>query len=258
MDQHAQTVVIPWAWMVPRVAASAARAYLGVGQVERAADWAARLDASGAHDLASIAEFQRTTAARLLVARGQAARGLATLDEMIPPAEAIGRWGSVIEMETLRAVALEGLGKREDALAALGRALALAEPEGYVRRFVDEGPPMRALLAARLRRDIAPTYVATLLRAFDEGYTGEETGGREGDRPLFSVPPPPSPLLEPLSERERDVLRLLVAGRSAPEIAEALVVAPSTVRTHLKSIYGKLDAHSRDQAIARARELKLP
>lgn len=109
---------------------------------------------------------------------------------------------------------------------------------------------MQALLTTALRRGLAPTYVARLLRAFSEEDRGRGIG-RE------SVPGPPSPLLEPLSDRERDVLRLLVAGRSGPEIAEALVVAPSTVRTHLKSIYGKLDAHSRDQAIARARELKL-
>jgi LuxR family maltose regulon positive regulatory protein len=295
MDQHTQTVVIPWAWMVPRVAASVARAYLAVGQVDRADEWGAQLDVSGADDLAAIAEFQRTTATRLLIARGQAARALAMLDEMIPPAEANGRWGPVIEMETLRAVALEGMGKREDALAALGRALTLAQPEGYVRRFVDEGPTMQALLTETLRRGIAPGYAGRLLRGFETSpslLTGVPApgapprtdgtqdpaiepkpeldtapaspsplaGGEVGDGGRPSPPPvtrDPLPLVEPLSERERDVLRLLIAGRSAPEIAEALIVAPSTVRTHLKSIYGKLDAHTRVQAIARARELKL-
>jgi ATP/maltotriose-dependent transcriptional regulator MalT len=118
-------------------------------------------------------------------------------------------------------------------------------------------------------------YVERLLRAFGEEDPsprsplpgtrgeGEEDGGtvpKLGASPISDASGEaqhPTPLVEPLSARERDVLRLLVAGRSGPEIAEALVVAHSTVRTHLKSIYGKLDAHSRDQAIARARELKL-
>ena len=101
---------------------------------------------------------------------------------------------------------------------------------------------MKGLLWHALQRGIVPTYVAMLLRAFGDGQEPIKLGGSPG---------------ESLTERERNVLRLLVAGRSGPEIAEALVVAPSTVKTHLKSIYGKLDVHGRDQAMARARELKL-
>jgi LuxR family maltose regulon positive regulatory protein len=160
----------------------------------------------------------------------------------VPQAEAHGRWGRLIEIQVLRALAREGLHRHEDALAALGHALVLAEPEGYVRRFVDEGPLMKGLLWHALQRGIVPTYVATLLRASDERRELIGVGGY---------------LDESLSDREREVLRLLVAGRSGPQIAEALVVAPSTVKTHLKSLYAKLDVHSRDQAIARARELKL-
>jgi len=182
------------------------------------------------------------TAARLLLAQGQAARALAGLDQLVPKAEAHGRWGRVIEIQVLRALALEGLGKRQDAREAIGAALGLAEPEGYVRRFVDEGPTMQGLLSHALHHGIAPTYAAKLLRAFGDGVEPIEASGSLG---------------ESLSDRERDVLRLLVGGRSGPEIAEALVVAPSTVKTHLKSIYGKLDVHSRDQAMVRARELKL-
>src|SRR5262249_1199774 len=108
--------------------------------------------------------------------------------------------------------------------------------------FVDEGPIMKGLLRHGLQRAIVPTYVARLLRAFDEFREPIGVGGY---------------LDESLSDREREVLRLLVAGRSGPPIAEALVVAPSTIKTHLKNLYAKLDVHSRDQAIARARELKL-
>jgi LuxR family maltose regulon positive regulatory protein len=259
MDLHAREVECPWPWMAPRVAAAMAQACLAFGQVERAAEWAARFDLSGTDDLASSVEVQRTTAARLLVAQGRPARALNELDQLLPGAEGHGRWGRVVEIQALRAVALEGLGQGEGALAALGRALALAEPGGYVRRFVDEGPTMQALLTRALRRGPAPAYVATLLRAFGEAVEPGPPASAQAPSATGSIAAARGPerLAEPLSARERDVLRLLVAGRSGPEIAGALVVAPSTVKTHLKSIYGKLDVHSRDQAIARARELQL-
>jgi LuxR family maltose regulon positive regulatory protein len=100
---------------------------------------------------------------------------------------------------------------------------------------------MKALLMQAVQRNVVPTYVARPLRAFTDS-----SGATPGSMPIA----------EALSDRERDVLRLLVAGCSGPEIAETLVVAPSTVRTHVKSIYGKLDVHTREQAIARATELK--
>jgi len=239
MERHAGEVRIPWPWMAPRLAASMVQAYLKFGQVERATDWASRSDVSGPSDLEYSVEVQRIAAARLHLAQGLAARALNQLDQLLRNAEDHGRWGRVIEIQLLRALALEGLGSREDALEALGAALALAEPEGYVRRFVDEGPIMKGLLDHALQRGIAPTYVARLLRSF--GDAAEIPVGAGGS----------------LSERERDVLRLLALGRSGPEIAEVLVVAPSTIKTHLKSIYAKLDVHSRHQAILRARELKL-
>jgi LuxR family maltose regulon positive regulatory protein len=192
------------------------------------------LEVSGPADLEYSLEVQRMTAARLLLAQGQPARALVELDRLVPKAEVYGRWGRVIEIQALRALALEGVYRHQDALAALGHALVLAEPEGYVRRFVDEGPIMQGLLWHALQRGIVPTYVATLLRAFGDGVKLIEASGS---------------LDESLSDREREVLRLLVAGRSGPQIAEALVVA--------QSLYAKLDVHSRDQAIARARELKL-
>jgi LuxR family maltose regulon positive regulatory protein len=242
MERHAREVQIPWPWMAPRLAAAMVQAYLEIGQVERAAEWASRLELGGPPDLEYSVEVQRMTAARLRLAHGQAARALVELDQLLPGAEAHGRSGRVIEIQAFRALALEGLHRHEDALAALGHALVLAEPEGYVRRFVDEGPIMKGLLWHALQRGIVPTYVGKLLRAFRET---REPIGVGGD------------LDESLSEREREVLRLLVAGRSGPQIAEALVVAPSTVKTHLKSLYAKLDVHSRDQAVVRARELKL-
>jgi len=129
------------------------------------------------------------------------------------------------------------------ALSALCRALSLAEPEGYVRTFVDEGEPMAHLLRLSLSRGIAPDYVARLLAAFDQEIEPE--------------PPGMQSLVEPLTERELDVLRLIVAGLSNPEIADELVIAVSTVKTHINHIFGKLGVDRRTQAVARAQELSL-
>jgi ATP/maltotriose-dependent transcriptional regulator MalT len=134
-----------------------------------------------------------------------------------------------------------------------------------VRVFVDEGPPMQALLAAwflpppQQRRSAgtstSPEYVRKLLSAFPSSealHSGSHESARRGE-----TLPSRSPLLEPLTTREQDVLELLAAGLSNAEIAERLIVTVGTVKTHVKSIYGKLGVHSRTQAIARARELGL-
>jgi LuxR family maltose regulon positive regulatory protein len=129
------------------------------------------------------------------------------------------------------------------ALSALERALALGEPEGYVRTFVDEGEPMAMLLRLALSQGMAPNYVARLLAAF----------GKE----IEPTPPAMESLVEPLSERELQVLRLVVAGLSNPEIAQELVIAVSTVKSHVNHIYGKLGVESRTQAVVKAQELAL-
>jgi LuxR family maltose regulon positive regulatory protein len=128
-------------------------------------------------------------------------------------------------------------------VSALERALSLAEPEGYVRTFVDEGEPMAQLLRRALSQGIAPEYAARLLDAFGE--------------PAAPLPPAAQPLIEPLTDRELEVLRLIAAGLSNREIAHQLVVAVSTVKTHINHIYGKLDAKSRTHAVAQARALDL-
>jgi LuxR family maltose regulon positive regulatory protein len=124
----------------------------------------------------------------------------------------------------------------------LSRALALAEPAGYVRLFVDEGAPMVALLRQAQERSVAPEYVARLLAAFGASETSAT--------PVALLP-------DPLSAREQEVVSLLASGLSTAEIADHLFVTAGTVRNHLKSIYGKLDVHSRLQAVERARALNL-
>jgi LuxR family maltose regulon positive regulatory protein len=176
--------------------------------------------------------------------------------------------GDLIEILLLRAMALQAQGAIPVALAALNRALTLAAPEGYVRMFVDEGAHMAALLAqsAECSPQNAPmrTYAERLLSAFPEADTGARRRGDTDaeDSPGLRVSPSPrlpiSPaLVEPLSEREREVLRLIAAGLSNQAIADRLVVAISTVKKHVNNIYGKLDVQSRTQALVRARELHL-
>ena len=126
---------------------------------------------------------------------------------------------------------------------ALERALSLAEPEGYVRIFVDEGAPMAGLLRQAAERGIAPRYVHELLTAF---------GAPESAEPRHA-----QPLIEPLSDREVEVLHLAAVGLSNREIAEQLYISINTVKAHTKSVYRKLDAHNRTQAINRAQELGL-
>ena len=122
------------------------------------------------------------------------------------------------------------------------RALTLAEPEGYIRIFVDEGPPIAALLREAAKNGIVPNYISQLLRAF---------GKAEGRTPATQL------LIEPLSERELEVLRLLGTELNGPEIASQLTVSLNTMRTHTKSIYNKLGVNSRQAAVRRAEELDL-
>ncbi len=143
--------------------------------------------------------------------------------------------------------ALQAQGNRTAALSTLEQALLLAEPEGYIRLFVDEGTPMLALLHHALRHSAVPGYIATLLSAFGQQHAS--------DLPVASARP--SLLVEPLTEREREVLGLLLEGASNREIARRLVLSMNTVKRHVYNLCGKLGVQSRTQAIARARTLNL-
>jgi LuxR family maltose regulon positive regulatory protein len=152
-------------------------------------------------------------------------------------AKKAGRYRQLITIHILQALTEHKLGNRATALTYLEQALRLAAPEGYVRAFLDEDLALAQLLPHA--RHVAPEFVDELLAA-------------------FGASPPPNPtLVEPLSERELQVLRLMAVDLSAPEIAEELVIAVSTVRSHIKHIYSKLDAHSRYEAVERAKALEL-
>jgi LuxR family maltose regulon positive regulatory protein len=186
--------------------------------------------------------------ARLYLAQGQLDDALALLEPLLPKVEEAGWMWFGLEILTLQAVAYQQRGDTNKALAALERALTLAKPEGFVRVFLDAGPSMAELLPKIAAQGIAVEYVGKLLDAF--------IAGQEQDFTKFSSPPP-STLVEPLSQRELEVLQLIAAGLSNREIAEELIVAVSTVKTHIRNIYGKLDVSSRTQALVKARVLKL-
>jgi LuxR family maltose regulon positive regulatory protein len=196
------------------------------------------------------------TRARLFLAQGRKAAAAELLQACSEKAMREGwKYGliTVRALQSLSAPTLDG------ALDILANALTLASPEGYVRTFVDLGEPMAALLREALSRDISVVYADRLLAAFVS--SGLQLSSREQ---VGAAPTPPQraaqrprTLVEPLSERELEALRLLASGQTNREIAQTLSVSINTVKTHLKSIYGKLDVHSRRQAAALARELGL-
>jgi LuxR family maltose regulon positive regulatory protein len=187
--------------------------------------------------------------ARVHLAQGDAAAALAVLEPLRQRVEA-KRWQDErLKVVVFQAVAHHARGEQDQALQVLGDALALAEPGGFIRTFVDEGPPMARLIYEAAARGIMPDYTRKLLAAFEA-----EEQKSEG-KPY--LPPPSQPLIEPLSARELEVLQLIAEGLTNPEIASRLFLALNTVKTHSSNIYSKLGVHSRTQAVARARALGL-
>jgi LuxR family transcriptional regulator, maltose regulon positive regulatory protein len=191
--------------------------------------------------------------ARLLIAREDHDEALQLLNHLRETAEAADQRGSVVEIRTLQALVLRAKDEKNRAIDVMGRALALAEPEGYVRTFVNESPPMAELLSEVLEAQQRGRLDS--LRRVPAHYLRKLLAALERDAP--SPTPPSTDLPEALSERELEVLQLIAAGKSNRRIASELFVSVGTVKTHVNNLYRKLDAHSRTQAVARARELKL-
>jgi LuxR family maltose regulon positive regulatory protein len=210
-------------------------------------------------------EYGQITLARVCLARARPDEALAALEPLLQRVETAGWTRFVIEILALQSLALQAQGDVAQALTALERALSLAEPEGYVRLFLDEGPPMARLLYAAAARGIAPQYAGRLLAAFEAeeplalpGHGRERSrGAREQERDQSPLHPrPPAPLLiEPLSERELEVLELVAEGLANQEIAHQLYLSLHTVKWHMGNIHGKLGVKNRTQAVAKARAL---
>jgi LuxR family maltose regulon positive regulatory protein len=202
-------------------------------------------DLSAAAHLAQARELP-ISQARVHLAQGDAAAALATLDPLRQQMEAKGWQDETLKVLVLQAVALHAHGEKDDAVQLLGDALALAEPGGFIRTFVDEGAPMAQLLYQAAARGIMPDYTAKLLAVFEAEEQKSE-----------SISPPSQPLVEPLSPRELQVLQLIAQGLSNREISERLFLALDTVKGHNRRIYGKLGAKNRTQAINKARALNI-
>lgn len=184
-------------------------------------------------------------------------QALDLLARLLADAMAKARLGSVLEILIVRALGQWAQGTPSDALATLTQALTLAAPEGYIRRFVDEGTSMLAMLHATAGGSgIAPDYLTRLLAAFPPTLKAERGIPNVAWAKPSSAGHVP-PLVEPLSPRELEVLRLIAVGKSNAEIAQTLVIALSTVKSHTNTIFGKLQVTSRTQALARARALQL-
>jgi LuxR family maltose regulon positive regulatory protein len=231
------------------IAASVSRVWVAQGNVGEALDWVRERGLSVSDEPSYLREFEHITLARVLLARSTSNRAdssireaMGLLERLLQAAEEGERTGSIIEILVQQALANLLQGDIPAALVPLQQALTLAEPEGYVRMFVDEGPPMVVLLEAAAKHGIAPNYVRHLLTAF--GSAEDRTPVQQG-------------LIEPLSERELEVLRLLATGLNGPEIARELVVSLNTMRTHTKNIYSKLGVNDRWAAVHRAKELDL-
>lgn len=240
------------------IGALKARLRLAQGRLSEALTWVHEQGLSGDNEISYLREFEHITLARVLIAKYQRDRedgaileAVELLHNLLQAAQEGGRTGSEIEILVQVALAHAVQGDISAALTSLERALTLAEPQGYVGVFVDEGMPMAQLLFQATARGIMPAYTAKLLTLLVP-----EEQARAGQ----SLPPSSpalQPLVEPLSQRELEVLQLLAEGLSNREIGERLFLALSTVKGHNRNIYGKLQVKRRTEAVARARELGL-
>jgi len=237
--------VSPWPGF--HVAAQQARLWLVQGKLEDVTRW---VQVSGLRNDDSLSFqylFRYIVLARVLIAQGVFDEAAGLLSRLLEVAETARAMGCMIEILILQALALQAQGKIDHALTSLERALVFAEPEGYVRTFIDEGSSMGKLLQQTTAPGVAVGYVGKLLTALKKETKSKRQLG-EG----FSAS-----IVEPLSERELEVLRLLKTHLSSTGIAEELTISANTVRTHIKNIYSKLNVHNRQDALQRAQELEL-
>jgi LuxR family maltose regulon positive regulatory protein len=237
--------VSPWPGF--HVATQQARLWLVQGKLEDVTRW---VQVSGLRNDDSLSFqylFRYIVLARVLIAQGVFDEAAGLLSRLLEVAETARAMGCMIEILILQALALQAQGKIDHALTSLERALVFAEPEGYVRTFIDEGSSMGKLLQQTTAPGVAVGYVGKLLTALKKETKSKRQLG-EG----FSAS-----IVEPLSERELEVLRLLQTHLSSTGIAEELTISANTVRTHIKNIYSKLNVHNRQDALQRAQELEL-
>ncbi len=221
------------------------RLWIARGEIERAARWAERVQHEQRHVAPLARELEDMALVRIVLAQHKANEALTRLVPLLETATKQERWGHVIELLLLQTVAYLRRQEEQAALSALAQAVRLAEPEGYIRSFVDEGVPMAVLLSKlrdQQRKQGSTLYLDQVLSAF-----APQTGA---DHRIAQHALP-----EPLSGREQEVLHLLASGASNQEIAERLVITLDTVKRHVSNVLSKLGTSNRTQAITRARSL---
>jgi LuxR family maltose regulon positive regulatory protein len=237
--------ISPWANKL--AAAHQAKMDLERGDIDAGERWAQANDLVTDGDFEFHREIEYLVLARVLIAQKRFEEAHSLVERIYRIAQEIGKRQTELEGLILLALVISVQGETDQALVYLEKALSIGEPEGFIRVFVDEGPPLARLLYEALTRGLAPDYVRRLLAAFP----AEERKRTEPPKSQASE----SELIEPLSERERDVLQLIAEGLTNREIGERLFLSLNTVKAHTRNIYGKLDTHNRTQAVARARAL---
>jgi LuxR family maltose regulon positive regulatory protein len=230
------------------------RFWIASGELERAARWAESVQQGKRHPAPLIRELEDMALARVLLAQHKTDEALMRIVPLLESATKQERWGHVIELLLLQTLAYLEHRKKRTAITALSQAVHLAEPEGYMRSFLDEGDAMAILLSElrdQQRQQKSTSYLDTLLSAFSPARP------KEGQADHPAPHPSQQPLLDPLSARELEVLRLLARGASNQEIAEELIVAIDTAKRHVSNILSRLAASNRTQAVMRARDLDI-
>ena len=253
LDEAERLYVSDFFPKVRPIAALKTRVWVAQGRLDEALGWTREQGLSAEDNLSYMREFEHITLTRVLLVRYERDPAdnaflevMGFLERLLHAAEDGARTSSVIEILVLHALAHQMHGDIAAALVPLERALTLAEPEGYVRMFVDEGPRMAQLLEVAAKNGVAPNYVRQLLKAL---------GKAENKTPIKQALK--QALIEPLTERELETLRLLGTHLTGPEMANQLVVSLNTVRTHIRNIYTKLGVNDRQAAVQRAAELDL-
>jgi LuxR family maltose regulon positive regulatory protein len=215
--------------------------------------WVARIAPTLEGTVPYMLEDQAIILARAHLSLDQFQQALAVISRLLPVTQAGGRWGRALELRLLQSLAWHQVGEIGPAFESLESSLEAAEAEGYIRLYLDEGEPMEQLLSAYTEQPSArfKVYTAKLLSDF------ASQKRLHSPQPLDALSRQSSELIEPLSEREMEILRLMAAGMNNQEIGGQLVISQNTVKSHLKNIFGKLGVNSRMQAVARARETGL-